>query len=392
MLIKLFLAFLMTPVAAFAHTTKPCDRLGAAPRPTLREIRARLDVMEASNTDYIVRSEVELKRFWREGYVELQQLARKSGTTVFDILNGYYDQIAFLTENVGEYDPSAASSNAHIKEHREELRTALAQLEGLGPRDNLKRRHWQSLGVVYSAIYKLMVYLFEYMRATHKLDMESPVDPFSPYTPNQIHTLFEELEKLTIDRTLNFAVNVTESYRRREEERLEKLTAPRLHTAGSAPAVVTEPSVADLPSVPVHAVDPVPHVQEPLDLSSLATVLKEDLPLRHSFIYRAHVVRNMGFEEFAISLEPELTREDSSADRKVLRRLLRAIFTPSQSTGIVHMGSLGPGIIEVRAYLRGGHKRIIGCLEGRMVTLKYLVDIPANGNSYAREINPNLCR
>jgi hypothetical protein len=38
-----------------------------------------------------------------------------------------------------------------------------------------------------------------------------------------------------------------------------------------------------------------------------------------------------------------------------------------------------------------GHKRIFGCLEGRAVHLRYLVDIKDDGATYSRRVPRDLC-
>lgn len=114
-----------------------------------------------------------------------------------------------------------------------------------------------------------------------------------------------------------------------------------------------------------------------------------NLPLDTSVTYHA---TNVWRESLKIHLEENVVNEDRGANSTVVRRLLRSLLTANQSTGIVILREVGPKIVEVRTVMRGAHKRLIGCLDGRVLTLKFLIEIKSTGETYSRRINPHLCQ
>jgi hypothetical protein len=172
---------------------------------------------------------------------------------------------------------------------------------------------------------------------------------------------------------------------RRSATKATSEQSPTPLESGLEPPVLTAPSMEGETLTPAAASG----TQSEAHRNQLFTVLKEQVPLSTSTIYSA---KNPRGDEFTIEISSGIVNEDSGPERHTIRRLLKSIFHGTGGkSGIKLLSDIGPNIIELKAYV-AGHKRLIGCLEGRKLRLLKYGSMPDTRAGYAREIPANLCQ
>lgn len=345
---------------------------------------------------YLPPQEKDLKLFWQEGWPELKRIANDADISVSEILLQAYESYYFLKEQVNEVDPTGLiKKQLELRNlHLAKLKHATDVLEKLGPKDNLKRKHWQALEQIWIDITDLMFFVVS-NEALHKPPTDlSSVNPFAPFTPLQMRNLIDAFEELTVDTVLTLTVAMVDAARSVKED-LERPVIDEKPLTSAAVEVKTELAVPTSVGSAIETLkqiaNEIPEPDKPVDLATtdFALVVKKSLPLASGRAYKAQTVYG---QSLTVVLEPALIREEDGSEKPVVRRLLRSILTGrGDKSGIKKLSDLGSHIVELKAVMHG-HKRIIGCLEGATLTLKFLIDIKDSKATYQRRINPNLCK
>lgn len=362
-----YILFFVLFCPTLAEAEKACDRVIA--NPTISDLLPRFRVY----SDGFEYTPEELKRFWAETWPDLRQMAKDSDISLSQLFDSYFDDMEFVIQAFHEIDHPEKSGKLFEREHRD-FKTALALLESRGNNAKLKRNHWAALHVVAEGIFSLMSHLVTFQAKQKGVDQIALVNPFAAITTTQLRNLFDGLDDITDDQLLDHTIALSDAYKDLHQ---------RLENGPERPP----PSPVATPTVIPAAPPALPTTE--LDLTNSAdlnAVLRFRLPLTAGKTYDARSRER----EFKVTIDPRIVREDQGGDNDAVRRLLKGIIRNNERNGIKMLTDIGPKIVELKAVMRG-HKRIIGCLEGSALTLKYLINIKDSRQAYQARINPNEC-
>ena len=354
----------------WAKAIGPCDH-ALNHTPTVGEVVKRYGLI-ASRGNVIYANDKELKDFWQSGWVELVHMAQENETSVSDILFQYYERQIFLSQQLAEYNENIKKFERYTDSDLESFRSSAQLLETFKPNEKFKKKHWDALKNIYILFHRLRAFVITFDTAAKDDNESASIDPFAPLNSTQVRILLDVLEEITADVTVELAVWAQEGFKSQG--------SPQPQTEVQAPVQI-QPSQAK----PLFH-----HTEAELseDTNDLATVLKSKLPLQADKVYQTKTIRD---QVLSIYIDKSIVRDDHGGDGQVIRRLLRSIIVGrGDKSGIKMLADLGPQIVELKAVFHG-HKRIIGCLEGSKLTLKYLIDIKDSKATYSKRINPRLC-
>jgi hypothetical protein len=127
---------------------------------------------------------------------------------------------------------------------------------------------------------------------------------------------------------------------------------------------------------------------EPIYEVNFALAVRERLPLKAHHPYSYLNSRN---EQYTVTLSDDITALLKTDQKDVIYKMLRSLLTgQSGASGLKALFDIGPKIVEVKAIFNG-HKRLLGCIEGRSITLVELIDIKDNRSTYSRRIGGGYC-
>lgn len=341
-------------------------------------------------------TDLQLKSFRNHGWKELSRIAQENDTSVAEILTFYYEKKIFITEAMIVHSPKLANTLEDLKGNLFHLKRSAEILDQLNPEDKLKKRHWDALDRVYRMLVELGEFYFAFDLKDKSLTDYATINFLSHFSASKIRLLFEVLEDISEDDILDIVIDVDSRIKERKAEirrRLDEPVKPVLPL--NLPAQPSLPTVAPATNFPFAQPVQVPF-QKPvmtfntpsvaLD-SDLNLVLKAKMPLEANKPYTATTTRN---QKLTVYIEKKIIEDDRGSENHVVRRLLKGIVNGNGKSGIKLLSDTGPHIIELKAVLHG-HKRIIGCLEGNKLTLKFLIDIKDNKATYQRRIDSRLC-
>lgn len=302
-------------------------------------------------------SDIDVKKFWREGWPAVKEMARENETSAFDIIEEYFIQWDLLMP----YADSTARKLAHRQQEIVGILAAFRAMENVAIDQKLKSQHWQYIKEIFRG-FKSLAQFASLMERTFRT--EPSFDPFAAIDRAQIQHILDALENVSLD-------HLSEMGQRLRGEEEKPTEAAAISTSS--------------PPLPIQIDEPV--ADQPVE-RRLAEVLKRDLPLRADVVYSATNAFN---NEMDVLLEPGLLKGLKNGESEIVRRLLRGILLGKGfKSGIKKLAEVGKGIVELKAVMHG-HKRIFGCMEGRRLTLKFLMDVRESRGSYAKRIPANLC-
>jgi hypothetical protein len=341
-------------------TAKQCA-VGFKSRPlTFADIEGRLRILQIrgrterpEEVDF-VDSQDAIKRFWRVGWPYLQSLAADNELSVKDIVSEYLTLYEFLMDGVGRDEKYMAG----LRASNLEVIRAVETMENAPENAKMKASQWRTAYAIHAGFRNIALFAFHFERQWR----ETPTfDPLAPLSPVQLQAILDSLEYATLDNI----IAITEYHR------------------PSAPALERVASEESPPGAAEAAAPFDEHER------SLSEVLKQRIPLRADVAYQARTVFN---RELTVVMSPELVKSAQNGDGETVRRLLRGIFYGrGDKNGIKMLTDIGPGIVELKAIMRG-HKRILGCLEGQSLVLKSLIELNDSVASYFRRIPADFCR
>jgi len=290
--------------------------------------------------------------FWQQGWPYLEKQALEHGTTPAKMIEEYLTLQDLIYTEGRLYDEN---TSAKLQMLREQTITRINILQSFANAGNLKPEHWEQVHQVMSALFSLAQLAYELERTWTPVPS---LDPRAPLTPAQLDQIFTSLENSTLDH----AAALASQYR----DHVLPETDPIELIAETEPATNT----------PVNPE------------SNLARVLENGGALSDEIEYVALTAKNV---ELHVKLSRELIKDAHTSEANVLRTLLRSIFTGRGDRGVKLLTDIGPRIIELKARING-HKRILGCLEGRELLLKILRDMPETRAGYSRVIPQNFCK
>lgn len=331
-----------------------------------------------------------VEQFWQVIWPELLTEAAANETTVAEM---FEEPLLLMRMYISQLDVSPKDMRT-MDANLSNLVNDLKGLQGLKPGGKLKGSHWEKIPRILSGLYamSLVVYNLEYVTLS-----EPTFDPLAPMSTKHIFKLLESLDETVLDA---MSLAAEESNRLLRESKQPKPNAPDSlkpedNRAPEAPSHRDEVDLAEqvpqsISSQPEQLIAQ-PQVSPPVLSDDLYVTLKLGHPLEVTKVYRA---KNPRGEEFSIQISPEIAEEYMNGERETVRKLLKSIVHGTGlKSGIKNLFDIGPGIIELKSVFHGrGHKRILGCLEGRRLRLLRYVALGNSLASYARRIPGDLCR
>jgi hypothetical protein len=321
-------------------------------------------------------SKARIEEFWQRTWPELQAKARAENMSVAEMLEEPLLLAKLYTSELlspKEQRQIAILQNGLIKD--------LQALEKMSPGGKIKAKHWERIPRVMAGLYSIIQLAFEIERVSLPEPTFNPVDKLSV---NLIMHVLQSMDDSVMDA---MALSVEEMRRIEQAKTASKNSPSPLPSPDSdeASSLTMELPVTELGSASMTAMEM--GIEE--RTNQLLVVLKERFPLSASIAYSA---KNPKGDEFTIEISPGIVAEDSGPESHNIRRLLKSILHGTGGkSGIKLLSSIGPHIVELKAYI-SGHKRLIGCLEGRKLRLLKYGSMPDSLAGYVREIPANLCQ
>jgi hypothetical protein len=308
--------------------------------------------------------------FVNEALPELWRLATENDITIARLLE---DLLATLTLY---FEMNSVKSPRERKIEMHNIRASLENVERLIGRTKFKVNHHQKLAAIMSVLQVAGAVLGR-SQITH--DGVTRINPWGPFTRDYVTNLLIAADEGLLDRALADQEAKTVRFARQRREFDERRARARLEATPTISSEAIE--------TPVASSEPDLGEPPPTDERNLAMVLKLELPLRTDWTYEAETSQAL---RLRVQLAPSLLKQEGGGQRAVVRRLLKGVLIGRDHAGVKVLAAVGPRIIEVKAVLHG-HKRILGCLDGRELRLLRVIDIKADGSAYAKRIPRDLC-
>jgi hypothetical protein len=339
-MLNLLSLMLAAGLAAGASAAGDCSGALELPALTATEF-ARL---EANDPPEFTTKSIEI--FAKEGLPELNRIATENEMTIGQLIDDMFASFELIMERID------GGTDRNLKTQMRNLRSNFDGIEKLIGRSKLKANHYLRLQTSMLVLQMSGIFI-----AHDQLRHQSTtrVNPFGKFDRPYIFHLLSSAEDGFLDRIIGEIDRET----RFEEE------AARANKAKRAAAEVVPSS----------------------DETNLALVLKDDLPLETDRVYRAESSAGVHLN---VRIESALVKQSETGHRPAVRRLLKGIMVGKSHAGVKLLTALGPKIVEVKAILHG-HKRILGCLDGRDLRLLRMIDIKDEPASYYRRIPRDLC-
>lgn len=307
-------------------------------------------------------SDADNQYFWNKAWPVLKVAAGESGISVAELLGNYTSILELVAENSQLFPKRFEASMAQIRLAIDMAR----QLEEIPANAKMKAKQWDKVASVRMALIKFGMTAF-LLEQTWR---ETPsFDPLAPLTVGNLLKMLDSLENSTLDQ-------MEEAH-----NRLLGISAqPQFDVAETSEpeqvATTLEPAESSAPD-------------SSIDSLNFAQVLKNGVELSSSVVYQATTGAGQRVE---VTISQDIVKESQGPQRTSVARLLKSIVTGrTASSGIKLLSDIGPHIIELKAVMHG-HKRIIGCLKGNVLSLLKFMDIKDNKQTYAKRISPNLCQ
>lgn len=321
-------------------------------------------------------SKARIEEFWLRTWPELQTKARAEEMSVAEMLEEPLLLAKLYTSELlppKKQQQIAILQNGWIKD--------IQALEKMKPGGKLKANHWERIPRIMAGLYSIIQLAFEIERVSLP---EPTFDPVEKLSVNLIMHVLESMDDSVMDA---MALSVEEIRRLEQAKTASKDSPAPVPPLGTdaEPSLTMELPLPELSLAPMTARE----IEIEEQTNQLLVVLKERSPLSASIAYSA---KNPKGDEFTIEISPGIVAEDSGPESHNIRRLLKSILHGTGGrSGIKLLSSIGPNIVELKAYI-SGHKRLIGCLEGRKLRLLKYGSMPDSLAGYVREIPANLCQ
>lgn len=318
-------------------------------------------------------SEKRVERFWQVTWPALMNFAQENDMTVEEMFREPMLLVQIYTSQLG----SGTEQNRLVEVVMGGLLKDMAALQNMKVGGKLKATHWERVPRVMAGLHSLMELAFQ----IEKIHLDEPTfDPIAELEFNNILRVLDSLDDSILDAmSLTVEEQIREWNYEHRRENIKSSPAVNLVSESSADASVT---------ISAPAVKPVG--QETISPSNeLKIALKQDIPLSSATVYLAVGAKG---EKFTVHISQDIVEDDRGNERYTLRKLLKSIIHGAGgSVGIKTLFDIGPNIIELKARVEG-HKRVIGCLDGRTLYLKSYGPMPTSRAGYARSIPADLCR
>lgn len=343
----------------------PCEDdvqpVKTTPRLTFESINKSYPASEAGLAVLKLNSKM-VKPFYFEVWPKIKARAHEQGRTVHDIVEEYFTLgHLMMEEDVTVSELKVASNLGISKVHL----SFLAELENLGPAAKMGNREWMLVTHTYSAFMSLAV-LANILEATYR---EYPsFHPLKRLSENQVMAILDSLEEASLEHVASHIE------RRREQYDPKRVLGPGVK-------LVLKPIVGETIAEDLIRVDSTKE-------SQLAVVLKNKLPLISGWVYKW---KDSSEDKYTLALSPEIVHDSVSGEYDSIHKLLRGLIGGNRfKSGIKTLFDIGPNIVEVRNFV-AGHKRLIGCLDGRHLRLLKLETMGDTRASYFKSIPKDLC-
>lgn len=306
------------------------------------------------------------EKFFDGAWRTLKNLARENEVSVEDFLEDYFAQTELVLELEAKHFPDLQQN---LRMAQSVTRKGISKLSELPEGKRPKReKHWQAVRAARLAIVGIAKPV--YLTLRHR-NLPIYFHPQRMTTAEDMIAFFDAAEMVSLDHVVDTVAH--------NLGRLDRLSEMQKMGAAHQPAANT---------VVFSDPEPEPAVAAP---TVRTTDFVEGLRTGHFEADLAYSATNAFGQALSVTLERSVVRELEGADRTATLRLLRSITTGRGDTsGVKWLGAIGPGIVEIKARLHG-HKRILGCLRGRHLVLRKLVNIPDNVAAYFRRIPADFC-
>lgn len=302
-------------------------------------------------------SDEKIKEFWQTGFTFLKGLAASHSTTLKDLLGGYFAMYELVMNEV-DSTRGAQLSEAHTRflQSLEKLENSPVSVKKFGPyRDDIL--------ILLEGLQHLASGLGVFDALAGRKELR--VDPQTVHDPKVIRFMFEAFEMHTLD-------SVVANYDRAQDE-------------------IRRAQYEDWMSGKFGDVDDFFTKDESDFEENFAAAVREKLPIKAGHSYKVTNARN---EEMTVVIAKEVTdlMLVHGSERDVIYRLLGYIMTGRGDTsGVKTLFTIGPRIVEVKGVFHG-HKRLIGCLEGRTLYIRQFMELPVTGVQYRHYLSSDYCQ
>lgn len=303
-----------------------------------------------------------MQRFYYDVWPKIKERAHAQGRTVHDLVEEYFTLGHILMEeDVTISELKIASNHSISMVHL----SFLAELENLGPSARMRDREWMWVTHTYSAFVSLAV-LANVLESTYR---EYPTfHPLKRLSESQVIAILNSLENASLEHVARHIE------RRREQYDPKRVLGPGLR-------LVLRPIVGESIADELIRVDSTKE-------SQLAVVLKNRMPFIPGWVYKW---KDSAEDKYTMTLAPQVVRDSRGSDYDSIHKLLRGLIGGNRfKSGVKILSDIGPNIIEVKNYI-AGHKRLIGCLDGRHLRILKLESMGDTKASYFKSIPKDLC-
>lgn len=335
-------------------------------------------------------NEAEVKTFLESGWPALQKLSAASGTTPDKLISVYHELL-----KVGvELDDNDQAKLKLFKRSHVAIENILVWLQ----QKDIKRIKPNEINFVGTIMMDLHTLAMTAMSFQMELFNKSDLNPLLKLNEAQIQKILATIEESGEEAILIHTL-------KKEEQRAAKAAAIAAKSetiavaSGATKAEMTAAAKVNFSNETAGTNPATTEANHQVEKEKPAIASKEPVPLIELIKSNGQFVADQVYEfenyqgqTFTITFEPEIAKVATNSDQaRSIFRLLSSLYVgSSSSSGLKLLSGSVKGLIEVKASLHG-HKRLLGCIEGRHIVIKKFFNMPETVAGYARMISHRFC-
>ncbi len=349
--------------------TEECARsLKLVNRQTADNVAQRAFKKINSKTSY---SSLEIKTFLKSGWPEFKKIAASEELTPTEFMRKIYVTLFFMMEQIMPNRPADWLAGLHASSDK--LFNIVRWLET----KNLEKLKGDDLKHVQLLMNAILGISLQAMESEMTLLDASELNPMLPMDAKQINLIFQICADATEEVALRVALG--------EYDKVAEVELP-----------VESP--AEL--VPDFSHKYIPRTTSEIlpDTQNLSANLETPVQLKAILADLSRLTENQNYEfenahrgKYTISFNNDVVKDAGKGQGETIKKLLSTLFLGSGiGAGIKMLPELGRGVVQIKGVFRG-HKRLLGCLEGRHIFIRKFLDIGTTVASYSKAIPKDFC-